>query len=270
MTQKRNTAEKLLFSIIYIFCCMLMSSDKLPIIFGSHDSSYFIYYKLIVCFCTTFIATTSLNKISDYISKFTLVANITITLLFTFDYYVTEISGSVFLFRVWWIAAITMSALGVFAGMTINNKELDYQKFFKRFMISVAPLYLVTFFICFMRKPSDNITTNFKLFNGTFSLLPYIISNAGVDFEAPLLFLGNIFIFTPIPIILKGIWNKIKPVYSLIIGFIMPLFAEGYQYIFKCGNVDIDDIIMNWAGYGIGLIITFLISKYLLNKKDNR
>lgn len=270
MNQKRNTVEKIIFSFIYSLCCMLMSSDKLPIMFGCHDSSYYIYFKLVLCFSATFMATISFKNIAEYIGKYVLISNIVVTILFTFDYYVTQISGSQFLFRVWWIVAIMMSALGVFIGMTANHKDIDYQKFFKKFMISVAPLYLVTFFICFMRKPADNITTNFKLFKGTFDLLPYIIKNAGVDFEAPLIFLGNIFIFTPVPIILKGIWSKIKTPYSLLIGFILPLFAEGYQYIFKCGNVDIDDIVMNWAGYGIGIILILIISKYLLNKKDNR
>lgn len=265
MIQRKNTAEKIIFAIVYIFCCMLMSSNKLPIFWSASDT-YFMYYKVVFCFATTFTVTTALDIDYRFISKFTLFFNIIVTGLFTFDYYVTQISGSQFLFKVWWIIAIMMSALGVFIGETIKHKSIDYPLFFKRFMISIAPLYMVTFFICFMRKPADNISINTQLFGGTFSLIPYIIESAGRDFEPPLIFIGNIFIFTPVPVIIKGIWNKIKPVYLVLIGFMLPLFAEGYQYVFKCGNVDIDDIVMNWAGYGIGLVITYIISKKLLNK----
>lgn len=269
MTQNKNTTEKIIFALIYSFCCMLMSSDKLPFLFGS-ASSFFIYYKLVVCFVSTFIATISFSNIMDYIGKYVLINNLVITALFTFDYYVTEISGSQFLFRVWWIMAIVMSSIGVLFGAIINKDKCDFALFIKRFMISIAPLYMVTFIICFLREPNGYCTINLKLFNGTFTLIESMKRNRLADFEAPLIFLGNIFIFTPVPIIIKGVWNKMKPAYLLSIGFILPLFAEGYQYIFKCGNVDIDDIVMNWAGYGIGLILMCVITKYLLNLKDNR
>ena len=52
----------------------------------------------------------------------------------------------------------------------------------------------------------------------------------------------------------------------MMIGFITPLFVEAYQMIFKCGQVDIDDIVLNFGGFLIAFIVYIAIYKHKLHK----
>lgn len=249
-----------MFSLAYLFCNMLMSSNKLSALFGC-QFSMMIYFKLVVAFCTMFVATNICKNEPEFIGKFSTYGAIIITLIYSFDYYVTQISGSIFLFRVWWLGAIIMSHLGVLVGVLVNCKKLEFEKFFKSFAIGIAAIYLITFIICFIRNPFSGRTTNFVLFKGTFDLLPKFLNNPFGDFEIPLIFFGNIFVFVPAPIVIKGIAKKLNKKQLMIIGFILPIFVESYQYILQCGDVDVDDLILNWFGYGIGLLLIRLTKK---------
>jgi glycopeptide antibiotics resistance protein len=81
-----------------------------------------------------------------------------------------------------------------------------------------------------------------------------MIDNIQVSFEAPLIFFGN----------LSAVSNKLTPPKIMIIGFITPFLAEGYQFIFKCGQVDVDDIVLNFGGFMIAYLVYILIYKFKL------
>ena len=80
------------------------------------------------------------------------------------------------------------------------------------------------------------------------------------DFEPPLIFFGNLLVFIPLPFILSTLFKNISPRWMLAIGGAIPPLIEAYQMVFECGDTDIDDIILNWAGFLIGFIIYKLIS----------
>lgn len=254
-----------MFSLAYLFCNMLMSSNKLSALLG-FQFSMMTYFKLVIAFCVMFVVTSYCKSELEFISKFSTYGAIIITIAYTFDYYITQISGTIFLFRVWWLGAIIMSHFGILVGVLTSCKKQEFEKFFNRFAIGIAAIYLITFIICFIRNPFSGRTTNFTLFKGTFYLLPKFLNNPFGDFEAPLIFFGNIFVFVPAPIIIKGIAKKLSQKQLMIIGFILPIFVEGYQYILQCGDVDVDDLILNWFGYGIGLLLIRLTEKRLTKK----
>lgn len=155
-----------------------------------------------------------------------------------------------------------MSQAGVFTAVTISSDKTNYKAFYRRFWIGFTPIYVYTFALCFARTPFvGNSSTNIKLGDGTFRMLYAFIGNLNVDFEAPLIFFGNLLILIPLAFILNAIFKKLKTTHIAIIGTITPFIIEGYQYIFKCGDVDIDDIVLNLLGFYIGLIAMNIISK---------
>lgn len=261
MSKSLEKIGKAAYIILYLLCCSMMSSNKLGGLWSTAGYTPFIYFKLILVFCVMFTATLCIKNYADFIGRSVMLCTAGVGILFALDYYTLKISGTIFLYSVWWIAAIVMSGLGVFVACALSIKRSEYPALFKRFIYGITPLYVITFIICFLRSPSDNLSTNFVPFSGTFLMFKAFLRNPYGDFEAPLLFFGNIFIFTPLPVIIKGYFPRLKNGTMLLIGIITPLLVEGYQYVFKCGDVDIDDVITNFIGFMIGLGIYKLIEK---------
>ncbi|MDU5742388.1 MAG: VanZ family protein, partial [Clostridium sp.] len=69
-----------------------------------------------------------------------------------------------------------------------------------------------------------------------------------------LLIIGNVFAYVPIGIYIKYV-SRIKNIKLYCYFILYCLIIESIQYIFKLGSFDINDIIMNSAGFIIGVII---------------
>lgn len=261
-----NDIYKALFAIIFCLSCFTMNSDNLSGLLGYHSTA-FILEKLLAVFILVFIAGILNRKNIRFVSEFESKAVIIITLLLIFDYYITNFSGSMFLFRAWWIAAIFTAQCALFLSMSIVKTD-NYSHFYKKFWTGFTPLYLFTLFICFVRAPFQNLRTiNIIPFNGTFLMLKAFIKDVNVSFESPLIFFGNMLIFIPMPFILFCLLKKAKSLHIALIGIIIPIFVEGYQYIFTCGDVDIDDLILNWFGFFAGFVLQRIINKRLLKNQ---
>lgn len=262
---KKFKLNELIFSITFILACFTTNSNRLHGYWGSEGNiviiSRYILIFIFVCFATI------LNKDNEkFITKLSGCVPIIITAICIFDYYVTQFSGSQFLFRVWWIGAIFVAEASLFLTAT-TLKIKDYKAFFKHFWIGFTPIYLFLFFLCFIRTPfSSDLTVNLTLGEGTFLMLKAFINNLNVSFEAPLMFFGNLLVFIPLSFILYSVFRLKNNCIIAIVGIILPFIIEGYQYFFKCGNVDIDDIVLNISGFIIGFIIFVIIRKKLLTK----
>ena len=261
----KTKASKILFALVFVLSCLTMNSSEFKGYNGSHSTAFmFLKFALIILFVLIF---SYLNlKNTEYVSKVVCITLLIITPLLIFDYYVTQFSGNQFLFRVWWIAYIMVASATVFLTFTVNKAE-NYKKFYYPFCKCFTPIYVFTLYIGFLRTPNTRFTYNYRLGHGTFLMLKAIIKKPNIDFEPYLLFFGNIIIFLPLPFIISAFLRKIKTYQLVLIGFAAPFLAEGYQFVFKCGDVDIDDIILNWLGYFIGMGIYLLIEKRLLKKE---
>jgi glycopeptide antibiotics resistance protein len=229
-----------------------------------NQGTHFIFFRLGLIFVFVAIATIINRKNVSFISKLEPIAVSVITALLIFDYYVTHLSGSQFLYRVWWIISIFVAELTLFFTLSVIKCD-DYKLFYKSFWWGFTPLYLFTLIICFLRNPFGVRTVNTQLFNGTFLMLKAFINNPSGSFEAPLIFFGNVFVFVPLSFILFNSFKRIKPYQVIIVGIIAPIVVEGYQYILSCGDVDIDDLILNWFGFFIGMLIQRIINKKRLD-----
>lgn len=115
-----------------------------------------------------------------------------------------------------------------------SNKKIIISK-------SLKILYIITIVLTlFFRMPTELASYNFKpLF-----LDPYLM----IDF----VFLFNMILFIPLPILFKIKW------YYVISGFIL---IELLQYFLHVGSFDINDIILYVVGYIIGLICVKIYNK---------
>lgn len=256
----RDSFEKIFFAITFILSCFTMNSDRLNGYFKSGGNVIILTrYFLIIIFIL--IATLMNREKLNFLKRFVPCSTAVITAILIFDYYVTKISGSQFLYRVWWIGAVFITNAVVFLVITIFGKG-DYKGFFKSFWIGFTPIYLFLLILCFARQPFAHIDSiNLKIGQGTFLMLESFLNDINVSFEAPLIFFGNLLILIPIPFILSAFFNRINDKIIFAIGMIIPFIIEGYQYFFKCGDTDIDDIILNASGFIIGYAIYILIKK---------
>src|ERR1700681_4973998 len=67
--------------------------------------------------------------------------------------------------------------------------------------------------------------------------------------------LGNIFLFIPFSIILFSVFNVKNSNSVLLSAFLLSVSIEMLQYLFRIGVADIDDVILNTLGAGIGILI---------------
>ena len=203
MNSNKQIAEKSIFVLFFLFSMFSMHSDRLGSYWGNNGTPYLFLRFFLVIILTSFATFFNRNNI-DFITKFEPPATLCITVLLIFDYFVTQFSGSQFLYNVWWMSYIIVTTMTVFAVVTLVCKD-NYAEFYRKFWLSFTPLYVFVFIICFLRPPGDKYYLNLILGQGTFLMLKALINDIHVSFEAPLMFFGNIAIFTPLPFILSAI-----------------------------------------------------------------
>ena len=69
-----------------------------------------------------------------------------------------------------------------------------------------------------------------------------------------------------LPVIIKA---KHKYLIALALSLLLTVFIETMQLITKCGSFEIDDIINNFIGAVLGMLIYMLFSRIIQNRKGN-
>ncbi|MDD6665376.1 MAG: VanZ family protein [Eubacterium coprostanoligenes] len=78
---------------------------------------------------------------------------------------------------------------------------------------------------------------------------------------------GNVLFFTALVIVLLGITKRCKFFWGICLPVAISVSMEFYQYFFKCGDPDIDDVILNTVGAILGCVIyKFIIEKIKENE----
>ena len=262
MEGRKTNALKSLFIAVFIISCLSISSNNLEGYFSCHTK--YLYLKFIVIIVSVFITASLLKNHSDFLAKASAMIIPCSLLVFIFDSLITQIGGTALFYRIWWLASMFLAEGALFLSLSVFRKG-DYKKNIRTFWMGFSSLYLVTFFLVFLRKPhSHKLSVNLIPTKGTIGQIKYIFPNGR---EAIQIVSGNLFVFLPLPILIKAFFPKIKNSVLLLIGLMVPICIESYQYIFKCGNVDIDDIILNFGGFLIGFLINSILEKKLKNHK---
>lgn len=75
--------------------------------------------------------------------------------------------------------------------------------------------------------------------------------------------LENVLLFIPLGILIPSVLNKFRSFHnSILFGFLLSCFIEGAQLLSKRGYCQIDDIIMNTVGCGIGFLVWKVVEYY--------
>ena len=80
----------------------------------------------------------------------------------------------------------------------------------------------------------------------------------------------NFVMLMPVGFLLPAVINaKHKYLITLALSLLLTVFIETMQLITKCGSFEIDDIINNFVGAVIGMLIYMLLSRIIQNRKGN-
>lgn len=154
------------------------------------------------------------------------------------------------------LGLLVMSAIGV-TGICLSNLSLYFsernkQKTIKRVVFWGFLLYctLLSIILFGMRYSSNGILINFDGIKQNMNLIPF---KEIYDWK---MIVGNGFLFCPMGFFLPIIWNKQKTFkISIITLLIVVVTVETLQLLTGLGQFDIDDIILNVLGGGIGFYL---------------
>lgn len=257
---KNITSEKLklwAFGIIFSFSSLFMV-PTLSIKFSNVLNTYLLILLFAVIFALCTIAVTvNQNNLKKILKIYCAESNI-ILLVYIIDYLIRSAIGKENFYTMMWISCGFVASAGVFSGIAFLKNEEKY-KIADKFSLAFTPTYAYIFLIVFLRKPNTYFELNLTFGNGILSYTDYLISAFKNDFWMAFNFVGNVVFFVPLIFIIKAFIPKLKVYQAFLISCIVPYLVEGYQFIFKCGSVDIDDIVLNTAGILIGTVI-YLIS----------
>ena len=80
----------------------------------------------------------------------------------------------------------------------------------------------------------------------------------------------NFVMLMPVGFLLPVVINaKHKFLFTMALSLLLTVFIETMQLITKCGSFEIDDIINNFVGAVIGMLIYMLLNKIIQNRKGN-
>ncbi len=264
------------FIVFFVFSCFFMAnSQKMPSIFND-SSLFFIFAKSLLPFALTTIGTLicfRANKTFYFLSVFAPTIIILQTVFFTVDRYTSRLYGTSQIVLGVHIFYLFVALFSLFLCCFLINKKrhLDSFKIFtKRFMVSFLICYIALVGVFMLRTPNLNgfsTSINLSLGKDTIKMFKSFISLG--DIESGYVFFGNIAFFIPFGILLPY-YSRRKHIFPYFIwGILVPIFYEAYQYLFNCGDVDIDDIFLNFIGFIIGFSIFCLMGGRKLEKGCN-
>lgn len=80
----------------------------------------------------------------------------------------------------------------------------------------------------------------------------------------------NLVMLMPVGFLLPAVINaKHKYLITLALSLLLTVFIETMQLITKCGAFEVDDIINNFVGAVLGMLIYMLFSRIIQNRKGN-
>lgn len=247
------------FGLFFAVMALILAPSITEQFIGSINTYVLIIYftvTLLLMFTLTVINKSNMNKMLNlYASE----ANI-ILAIYIIDYFVRNFTNNESYLNMLWFCSAFIASSGVYAGLLIS-KSKHYSELSKKFWLSFSPTYAFIFIMVFLRKPNTYYELNLKFGEGIFSYYDYFIKSFKGDYWMVFNFVGNVVFFIPLIYIVKVFLPKIKTLYAFLICAVIPFLVEGYQYIFKCGSVDIDDIVLNISGIIIGLIIYTITKK---------
>lgn len=278
--EKSNLNFKIFFTISTVFSFIFVChSDKLTGFFSSYNNNIIIMFlKLIIpialcSFSTAFLVLKTRN--CDYITKTLPYSILFTTAIIIADTYTFKLYGSTFMYEtihcMYFLAGVFSCMLTVII-IVLKTQINGFDKFYRALWISVTPILVFIFVKVFIRNPInfDYFSINTKPFFRINQMLDYVSHNFKFGMGQTYILLGNILFFIPLGFLIPFYFKKSKTFFQFIIGLAIPVMIETYQFIFKCGDVDIDDIILNYFGFTAGFLLCKIIERAIEKRKARK
>ena len=137
----------------------------------------------------------------------------------------------------------------------MNN---NYAESLKAFFTGFCFLFAVDFFYIyiFLRKYDASCCKPLNLVPFEGELKAFLTTR-----QAPFLMrdAGNVFFFTAMSWMITELCKKRRYLFGIVIPVLTSVLMEVYQYLFHCGDADIDDVLLNTFGVVLGALIYKLI-----------
>lgn len=270
MKKLLSAIAAILFAGLFLFACISTCYDhKFDGILFNYFYCYdgiFLFTRYIIVFAVLFLIT-FLNKHNHrFISIYIPIAMALLTACILIDRFFTHHLMYNYYLCLWQCAAIIVANAAVFLSATLFF-EKGYAAFYRSFWWAFLGVYLFLIYIAFIRQPDAYaLTVNTHIGNGTLKFFKYIIRHPN-DGYVVLICFGNALVFAPLPFMLRNLMRRAPLYVFIIIGLLVPVAVEAYQFVFRCGNVDIDDLLLNWLGFALGLCAEEIIHKTKLQKE---
>lgn len=148
------------------------------------------------------------------------------------------------------ITRIVLAILLYFLVIALKNKNLSNKDISIMSITYIILVITLTLFKGDFGRGHSNINLN-----------PLeIINDFKLSDTSGLLLIANFFMYMPIGIYIKKVFNNKKTKIVLFCSLIYFFAIESIQYLFKLGFFDINDIILNFTGFAIGVS---MYKKYL-------
>lgn len=135
----------------------------------------------------------------------------------------------------------------------------DFTFFFRNSSKGFLVFYIFVLIYCFIlqRTPQSQTGLNLIPFN---MIMTYIDGSTSL-YESIFYFTGNFICFFPFGFLYKSFKKTNDTVKIILIPIVISLLIELSQLILKNGNFDVDDILLNTAGFYLGVGIHYLFNK---------
>ena len=153
------------------------------------------------------------------------------------------------------------------------TRHILTKRFRRRVRLSLAVIYLVClgYLVFFAPRRRHKVIRSITLTPLKSTLADYHNFAAYYPLKFYIDFFGNIFVFLPVCFAVKFLFPFARSWKVLLSGFLLSVSIEVLQYVFEVGYSEIDDVILNTLGTGLGIIIYKLISmRPLFRKRADR
>lgn len=266
--------SKVCFVAVLIFSSVFVcySDRQSAFLFTCDYSIITLLLKLLLCIVLCALASFWLMyKTNDYAFAAKALCSVTVltSVLIVADMYVFRFYGSNFMYQLIHVMYFMAAVFSSFIAVTLHtakHPQRAYKTFYKWLWISVTPILLFLFIRVFIRNPNTSYSVNLEPFYRIQETLSFIAHNFHGGMEQTYIFLGNILFFVPIGFLIPFYLKRLPGWAQCLIGFLLPVLIEVYQWVFRCGDVDVDDVILNYTGFLLGFAICKLIEIKVLKK----
>lgn len=163
------------------------------------------------------------------------------------------------------LSIIVIASLFIFIGNKIysNNyvEKIEDKNKIKKLSQTIIFIYYIILIFNMVFFARYNVVNNYNLI--PFKSISNILKN-GNTYSIIINIFGNLFVFMPLEYFLIELFKIRKISLNFIISFLIILLIELFQFVFKVGVLDIDDLILCTLG-----MMIFYVCYYLKNKEKN-